>query len=103
MYLALSMLGLERFDQAVEALERAKQALADAEAALERDQARLEQAEVRVREIDETFCAPSFYQSTSAEDIKALEVERAELTREVEELMAEWEKQEEAIDERDRV
>ena len=59
--------------------------------------ARLEQAEVRVREIDETFCAPSFYQSTSAEDIKALEVERAELTREVEELMAEWEKQEEAI------
>ncbi len=65
--------------------------------------ARLEQAEVRVREIDETFCAPSFYQSTSAEDIKALEVERAELTREVEELMAEWEKQEEAIDERDRV
>ena len=65
--------------------------------------ARLEQAEVRVREIDETFCAPSFYQSTSAEDIKALEVERAELTRKVEELMAEWEKQEEAIDERDRV
>ena len=58
---------------------------------------RIEQAESRAREIDETFCAPSFYQSTPASEIKALEGERAHVAREVEELMAEWEKQEEEV------
>ena len=59
--------------------------------------ARLEEAEARASEIDETFCAPSFYQSTPAEEIKALEMERARVAGEVEKLMAEWEKQEEEI------
>jgi ABC-type multidrug transport system ATPase subunit len=52
--------------------------------------AKIELAELRIREIDELFCTPGFYESTSASQVKALEQERAGLEREAGDLMERW-------------
>ena len=54
--------------------------------------ASIEGAETRVREIDETFARPGFFDSTSGEEIQQLNVERETNLSLVEELMEEWEK-----------
>jgi hypothetical protein len=45
-----------------------------------------------MRQIDDAFCAPGFYDDTPADEVKELQIERAELEREVENLTAEWER-----------
>ncbi len=60
--------------------------------------ARIEAAEVRVAEIDKTFCDPTYYERTPADDVRALEEERTGLQHEVARLMTEWERTEAEID-----
>jgi hypothetical protein len=57
----------------------------------------IEAAEKRVAEIDALFAEAGFYAKVSGDERKRLESERAARAREAEELMAEWEKAEEAI------
>ncbi len=57
----------------------------------------IEAAETRIEEIDQLFCRPGFYDETPAEELRALEEERAGLLGEVEELMPEWERTSEAL------
>ena len=56
--------------------------------------ARIETAEARVREIDELFCQPNFYEYTPIGEVRALEDERSRLHGTVVDLMAEWERTE---------
>jgi hypothetical protein len=50
-----------------------------------------------VSEIEALFSDPSFYEGASPDEVRRLEGERAGLTREIRELMAEWERGEERI------
>jgi ABC-type multidrug transport system ATPase subunit len=59
--------------------------------------ASIEEAEARVAEIDEVFCEPTYYERTSAGEVKILETERTSLQNEVAELTSEWERTEEEI------
>ncbi|NKB66108.1 MAG: ATP-binding cassette domain-containing protein [Candidatus Latescibacteria bacterium] len=59
--------------------------------------AELETAEARMGEIDALFCRAGFYDGTPAEEVRELEVERAELERSVGELTAAWEQAEEEL------
>jgi ATPase subunit of ABC transporter with duplicated ATPase domains len=52
--------------------------------------AQIEVAERRVREIDDLFCTPGFYESTGSSEVKALERERARLEGEAGQLMERW-------------
>jgi ABC-type multidrug transport system ATPase subunit len=57
---------------------------------LEEITAKIEAAEARVAEIDETFCAPGYFENTPKAESSALERERTRLLEEVERLMQEW-------------
>jgi ATPase subunit of ABC transporter with duplicated ATPase domains len=59
----------------------------------------VEKAESRIHAINELFCDPTFFDRTSAGDVKKLENEQKTLSTRVEELMGEWEKLEEQISE----
>jgi ABC-type multidrug transport system ATPase subunit len=59
----------------------------------------VEKAESRIHAINELFCDPTFFDRTSAGDVKKLENEQKTLSTRVEELMGEWEKLEEQIGE----
>jgi ATPase subunit of ABC transporter with duplicated ATPase domains len=51
---------------------------------------KIQAAEVRIAEIDETFCAPGYFERTPKAESSALERERSRLQSEVERLMEEW-------------
>jgi len=53
--------------------------------------AAVERAEARLGEIEQAFCASGYFESTPAEDVKALQDEQAELQSRVEKLMSSWE------------
>ncbi|HUH13770.1 MAG TPA: ATP-binding cassette domain-containing protein, partial [Longimicrobiales bacterium] len=53
---------------------------------------RIAAAEARIADIETVFADPGYYDRASPEEMRVLETERAELEREVEELMAEWER-----------
>ena len=57
----------------------------------------IEAAEARVAEIDDMFAEPTFYDGSAKDEIRRLEKERAGLSSEVDQLMAEWERSEERI------
>ena len=59
--------------------------------------ARIDTAEARIREIDELFCEPTYYERTPLEEVTELEAERTGLHREVADHMGEWEQNEEEI------
>jgi ATPase subunit of ABC transporter with duplicated ATPase domains len=63
---------------------------------------RIEDIEARVREIDEAFCVRDYYENTPAEEVKALERERAELGTEVAELTTVWERTEAELEDFER-
>jgi len=52
---------------------------------------RIEQIEARLGEIDSTFADPEYYDETPMADVRRLEEERARLTSELENRLAEWE------------
>ena len=52
--------------------------------------ARIDTAEARIREIDELFCEPTYYERTPLEEVTELEAERTGLHREVADHMGEW-------------
>jgi len=54
--------------------------------------AELQSAEARLKQIDAEFCAPKFFASTSRDQVRKLDLEREQLRRQVEQLMAEWER-----------
>jgi ATPase subunit of ABC transporter with duplicated ATPase domains len=58
-----------------------------------RDQllAEIDAAEARRAAIDELYCAPGFFERTGADEVAALEAEKAAIGPRVEALMAEWE------------
>ena len=58
---------------------------------------RIDDFEGRIKEIDKLFCEPIYYKRALAEEVSALETERAALHREVAKLMDEWEQNEEEI------
>jgi len=58
----------------------------------------LDRSESRVREIDETFCAPGFYDATGPEQITALEAERSDLQAAIERDTAAWEEAERGLE-----
>lgn len=66
----------------------------------ERDEltATIEETEGKVRRIDDDFCQPGFFESTPADEIAALEGERARLAEAVESGMARWDELEREID-----
>ena len=59
--------------------------------------AKIEAAESRIDEINEIFCDPAYYQRNDAEAVRALEAEQSELKSAVDELTAQWEEAEEAL------
>ena len=59
--------------------------------------ANIDAAEARIKEIDELFCQPLYYERTSLEQVTELETERKILNREVADLLGEWEQNEEEI------
>jgi hypothetical protein len=60
--------------------------------------ATLEVAERRVREIEETFGRPGYYDRTPADEITALDGERLELAREIERATGQWDEVERALE-----
>ena len=60
--------------------------------------AALEAAEQRVAEIDDVFCRPGFYDEAPADEVTALEGERAELQRRVERATDEWDELERLLE-----
>jgi ATPase subunit of ABC transporter with duplicated ATPase domains len=52
--------------------------------------AEIEAAESRIADIDARFCEVSFYDATPADQVAALQAERAELAGRAERLLAEW-------------
>jgi len=66
-------------------------------ASLDTLMARIDTAEARLAEIDELFCQPGYYEQTSADEVRALEDERARLKGEVAEITGEWERAEEEL------
>ena len=69
---------------------------------LEQVTTKIEAAEARIGEIDRTFCEPDYFEQTPGDAVRALEAERTKLRSEVRDLMAEWERLEEKIDEAER-
>jgi ATPase subunit of ABC transporter with duplicated ATPase domains len=71
------------------------QAAAKSPAALEKERddltRRIDEAESKIREIDDRFCLPGFYEETPDERVRALEAERERLEARVSELMPRWE------------
>ena len=59
--------------------------------------ARIETAEARVKEIDELFCQPGYYERTLAEEVRGLEDERTRLQGVVTDLTSEWDRTEEEL------
>ena len=61
--------------------------------AAERDEVttRLEKAEARIHEINEMFCNPGFFDSTSRAEVQRLEAEQKRLVGEIATMMARWE------------
>ena len=57
----------------------------------------IEAAETRIKEIDELFCQPNYYEQTPPGEVKTLEAERTGIERDLAYLTAEWERTEEAI------
>ncbi len=53
--------------------------------------ARIERAEGRIREIDELFCHPGYFERTPPDELRKLEEERSTLQVEVDELLPQWE------------
>jgi ATPase subunit of ABC transporter with duplicated ATPase domains len=54
--------------------------------------AHVERAEARVKEIDDRFCEPDFYEVAAADEVTTLEGERERLQGEIVERLAEWER-----------
>lgn len=52
----------------------------------------VEAGEARLKDIDQAFCEPTYYERTPPEDVRKQESERSRLAEEVAELMAEWER-----------
>lgn len=61
--------------------------------------ARIEKAEERLGEIDGAFADPGYFQTADPEEVRVLEEERERISREVDELMEEWEEVERALEE----
>jgi ATPase subunit of ABC transporter with duplicated ATPase domains len=59
--------------------------------------ARIDTAEARIKEIDELFCEPTYYERTPPGEVTELETERTTLQGDVATLMGEWEQNEEEI------
>ncbi|MEM7245863.1 MAG: ATP-binding cassette domain-containing protein [Acidobacteriota bacterium] len=57
----------------------------------------LEGAESRVKEIEDAFCQPGFFDDTSRDEVRALEEERERLQSRTEEIMGRWEELEELL------
>ncbi len=57
----------------------------------------IDDAETRIREIDEQFAAPGYFDRAAAPEVRKLEREQGRLKEELERLMAEWEEAEEAL------
>lgn len=53
---------------------------------------RVEEAEVLVKEIDQAFCEPTYYERTPPEDVRRQEDDRSRLAQKIADLMAEWER-----------
>jgi energy-coupling factor transporter ATP-binding protein EcfA2 len=70
---------------------RADTAPRDRDDRLARVTAGIEAAEAEMRAIDDEFAAPGYFEDTPGEEIRAAQTRRAELERDVERLMAEWE------------
>jgi ATPase subunit of ABC transporter with duplicated ATPase domains len=51
----------------------------------------LDRSEARLKEIEAIYCRPRFFESTPRGDVQKLDVERDQLTRRIEALIAEWE------------
>jgi ATPase subunit of ABC transporter with duplicated ATPase domains len=60
--------------------------------------AAIESAETRIEEIDSAFCEPGFFEDTRETKVRSLQQERQKLEREVEGLVAEWEKLEHELE-----
>ncbi len=69
-----------------------------AEAQQEKLLEQIETAENRLKQIDEIFCRPNYYDETPPAEIKALEAERTDLERDVAYMTAEWERAEQELD-----
>jgi ABC-type multidrug transport system ATPase subunit len=69
------------------------------ESRLEELTSRIGAAEARIAEIDATFCAPGYYETTSAEESTALEQERSALQDDVARLTREWDEVGDALSE----
>jgi ATPase subunit of ABC transporter with duplicated ATPase domains len=74
-----------------------KKALAEARERLAAVTAEMEDAEARVAAIDALFCEADFFTRTPAEEVRAVEEERATLQERVAELLSEWEGLEETV------
>ncbi len=61
--------------------------------------AEIDRAEARIAGIDETFCAPGYYERTPADDVSALQQERDALAEKVDRLMREWDEVERKLEE----
>ena len=57
----------------------------------------IEMAENRLKQIDELFCQPNYYDETPPAEIKALEAERTDLERDVAYMTADWERTEQEL------
>jgi ATPase subunit of ABC transporter with duplicated ATPase domains len=57
----------------------------------------IDAAETRIREIDEQFAEPGYFDRASGPEVRKLEREQGRLREDLERLMAEWEKAEEAL------
>jgi ATPase subunit of ABC transporter with duplicated ATPase domains len=57
----------------------------------------IDAVEARIREIDERFAEPGFFDRAEMSEVRRLEREQKRLKKEVEGLMADWEKAEEAL------
>ena len=77
--------------QRAETRTDAERALAKVRRRLDEVTERIHIAEVRIHEIDQEFCAPGYFAQTPPDEVRGLERERADLRRELADLMAEWE------------
>ena len=77
--------------------DKSKNVLRRAAAQQEERMLNIARAEARIAEIDALRCEPDHYAKTPAEQLKALESERAYVERELESLLEEWELAEEEL------
>ena len=57
----------------------------------------IDAAETRIREIDEQFAAPGYFDRAAKSEVRKLQREQGRLKEQLERLMAEWEEAEEAL------